>query len=272
MLLIFYMLICFFASTALYCVFLPSPNNWWYVLWVVCGILTMLVMFVLLLALNLFIFKITKPQNRFKHWVLWQYVDLILIFFNIKLEIEGKENIPADPVVVYANHKSMLDPVILFYVYRMCNKSIISAVGKSTLNKVGFMHRLMNYMGAISINRENDREAAKEMIVGIKRIKETKMGYIIFPEGGIKTRDTEEMVEVKAGAYKLATKAGAAISPVSIIGTSKFKHMNKFKANRCKIIIHKPIYKEEYDKLNTQELGEKVFEIVNAGVRDGQSN
>lgn len=272
MLLIFYMLICFFASTALYCVFLPSPNNWWYVLWVVCGILTMLVMFVLLLGLNLFIFKITKPQNRFKHWVLWQYVDLILIFFNIKIEIEGKENIPADPVVVYANHKSMLDPVILFYVYRMCNKSIISAVGKSTLNKVGFMHRLMNYMGAISINRENDREAAKEMIVGIKRIKETKMGYIIFPEGGIKTRDTEEMVEVKAGAYKLATKAGAAISPVSIIGTSKFKHMNKFKANRCKIIIHKPIYKEEYDKLNTQELGEKVFEIVNAGVRDGQSN
>jgi len=266
------MLICFFASTALYCVFLPSPNNWWYVLWVVCGILTMLVMFVLLLGLNLFIFKITKPQNRFKHWVLWQYVDLILIFFNIKLEIEGKENIPADPVVVYANHKSMLDPVILFYVYRMCNKSIISAVGKSTLNKVGFMHRLMNYMGAISINRENDREAAKEMIVGIKRIKETKMGYIIFPEGGIKTRDTEEMVEVKAGAYKLATKAGATISPVSIIGTSKFKHMNKFKANRCKIIIHKPIYKEEYDKLNTQELGEKVFEIVNAGVRDGQSN
>lgn len=269
MLLIFYMLICFFISTALYCVYLPSPNNWFYVLWVVCGLFTMIVMFILLLGLNLLIFRLTKPQNRLKHWILWQYVDLIMIFFNIKIEIEGKENIPQDPVVVYANHKSMLDPVILYYVYRMCNKSIISAVGKSTLNKVGFMHRLMKYMGAISINRDNDREAMKEMIEGIKRIKETKMGYIIFPEGGIKTRDTEEMVEVKAGAYKLATKAGASISPVSIIGTSKFIHMNKFKANRVKIVIHKPIYKEEYENINTQELGEKVFEIVNAGVRNG---
>ena len=77
------------------------------------------------------------------------------------------------------------------------------------------------------------------------------------------------MVEVKAGAYKLATKAEASISPVSIIGTSKFIHMNKFKANRVKIVIHKPIYKEEYENINTQELGEKVFEIVNAGVRNG---
>lgn len=270
MLLIFYMLICLFTSTALYCVYLPSPNNWFYVLWVICGILTMLVMFVALLGLNLLIFRFTKPTNRLKQSILWHYVDFILIFLKVKIEVEGTENIPDDPVIIYGNHKSMLDPVMLFYVYRMYHKSTLSAVGKSTLNKVGFMHFLMNAMGAISINRENDREAAKEMINGIKKIRETKMGYIIFPEGGIKTRETEEMVEVKPGAYKLATKAGASISPVSIIGSSKFNHLNKFKANRCKIIIHKPILEEEYKNLNTQELGEKVFEIVNAGVRDGR--
>jgi sRNA-binding regulator protein Hfq len=48
-------------------------------------------MFVLLLGLNLLIFRLTKPQNRLKHWILWQYVDLIMIFFNIKIEIEGKK-------------------------------------------------------------------------------------------------------------------------------------------------------------------------------------
>ena len=266
MLLIFYMLICFFVSSTLYCLYLPSPNNWFYVLWVFLGLITMLLMFGLLFLVNMLIFRITKPENKFKHWVLWQYVDLIMIFFHMHIEVEGKENIPEDPVVIYANHKSMLDPVILYYIYK---KSVLSAVGKSTLTKIGFMRRLMKYMGTITINRENDREAAKEMINGIKRIKDTKMGYIIFPEGGIKSRETEEMVEIKPGAYKLSTKAGATISPVSIIGSSKFIHMNKFSANCVKIVIHKPIYKEEYDRLNTQELGDKVFNIVNEGVRNG---
>lgn len=269
MLLIFYMLLCFAISTSLYVVYLPHPNNFYYVLWVVVAFFTMVLMFILLTLISLLIFRVTKPENKFKHFILWNYVDLILIFFNIKIEVSGIENIAEDPVVVYANHKSMLDPVLIYYVYRKYKKSILSAVGKATLNKVKFMKVLMNDMGAISINRENDREAAKEMIKGIKRIKETKMGYIIFPEGGIKTRDTEEMVEIKPGAYKLATKAGATISPLSIIGTSKFIHMNKFKANKVKIIIHKPIYKEEYENMNTQELGEKVFEIVNEGIKNG---
>ncbi len=269
MLLIFYMLLSFMISTTLYIVYLPHPNNWFYVLWAVVGLFTMILMFIILTLISLLIFRFTKPENRFKHFILWNYVDLILIFFNIKIEVSGVENIVEDPMVIYANHKSMLDPVLIYYVYRKYKKSIISAVGKSTLYKVRFMRMLMNDMGCISINRQNDREAAKEMIKGIKRIKDTKMGYIIFPEGGIKTRETEEMVEVKPGAYKLATKSGATISPVSIIGSSKFIHMNKFKANRVKMIIHNPIYKEEYDNLTTQELGDKVFEIVNEGIRNG---
>jgi 1-acyl-sn-glycerol-3-phosphate acyltransferase len=267
MLLIFYLIVCFIVSSALYSVYLPTPNNWWYLLWVIAGLGTMIIMFILLTLLNLLIFRYTKPENKFKHWVLWEYVDFILLFLHVKIEVEGLENIPTDPVIIYGNHKSMLDPVILYYIYK---KSMLSAVGKSTLNKVGFLRRLMRYMGCISINRDNDREAAKEMIKGIKRIKETGMGYIIFPEGGIKTRDTEEMVDVKPGAYKLSTKAEAAISPVSIIGTSKFIHMKFFGSNTCKVIIHKPILKEEYINLTTQELGDKVLDIVNTGVRNGK--
>ena len=87
-----------------------------------------------------------------------------MLFLNIRVEVSGKENIPTHPFVVYGNHKSMMDPVILYYVYH----TVISAAGKKTLEKVGFLRRLMRYMGAISIDRENDREAMKAMIDGIK--------------------------------------------------------------------------------------------------------
>lgn len=266
MLILFLMLLAFGISTFLYIFYLPIVNNWFYVLYVLCGFATSLVFFVLMLLLALLFFRFSKPQNRLKHAILWHYVDFIMIFLRIKIDVVGKENIPDAPFVVYGNHKSMMDPVMVYYVYH----KIISAVGKKTLEKVGFLRRLMKYMGAVAIDRENDREAMKAMIDGIKRMKETKMGYIIFPEGGIKTRETEEMIEIKPGAYKLAMKGEANISPVSIIGSSKMATRKKFRTFRVKIIIHKPITPNEYKNMNTQELGEKVFEIVNEGVRNAR--
>lgn len=266
MLLLFLILIVWAGSSALYILFCPIINNWFYALYIGLGFITSLVFFIIFTLIVLLFFRYQKPNNKAKHEMLWQYVDFIMLFLNIRVEVSGKENIPTHPFVVYGNHKSMMDPVILYYVYH----TVISAAGKKTLEKVGFLRRLMRYMGAISIDRENDREAMKAMIDGIKRMKETNMGYIIFPEGGIKTRETEEMVDVKPGAYKLASKGDASISPVSIIGTSKLATRKGHRSFKVKVIIHKPITPEEYKDLNTQELGEKVFEIVNEGVRNGR--
>lgn len=266
MLILFLMILAFAGSTALYILFLPIINNWFYLIYVLCGAATSLVFVILLTLLVIIFFKFSKPQNRLKHWCLWQYVDVIMIFSHIRLEVVGRENIPSHPFVVYGNHKSMMDPVMCYYVY----KTVISAAGKKTLEKVKPLKALMRYMGAISIDRDNDREAMKAMVDGIKRMKESNMGYIIFPEGGIKTRDTEEMVEIKPGAYKLATKGEATISPVSIIGSSQIASRKGMKTIRVKIIIHKPITPEDYKDLSTQELGEKVFNIVNEGVRNGR--
>ena len=62
----------------------------------------------------------------------------------------------------------------------------------------------------LKINRSSDRDAAKSIVEGIKFMKEGN-GIILFPEGGIKTREVEQMVSIKPGAYKLATKSEAII-------------------------------------------------------------
>ena len=72
-----------------------------------------------------------------------------------------------------------------------------------TIKKELFKSHIMKVIGntfkAVIMNREDDREAAKAMISAIKQVKDgTSM--IIFPEGGIKTRDVEEMVNLRAGA------------------------------------------------------------------------
>ena len=91
---------------------------------------------------------------------------------------------------------------------------------------------------------------------------------IIFPEGGIKTRDVEEMVNLRAGAYKLATKSGAMILPCSIIGSSQIKSNRRIKRKDVTVIFYKPISKEEYQSMNTTEIGLRVEEIINSGIKE----
>lgn len=266
MLIFFILLLVWAASSALYIQFLPILNNWFYAIWIIAGLGTMLVFFIIMTLFNLFILKITKPYSKIKHFIFWHYCDFIIDFLKIDIDVQGKENIPDLPFCIYANHKSMLDPLILYYVYRRR----ISAAGKKTLEKVGFVKALMKWMGAIAIDRENDREALRAMKSGAKYMAENNFGYIIFPEGGIKTRETEEMVNVKPGAYKLAEWGGANISPASLIGTSKISTRKFGRKVKVKVIIHKPITPEEYKDLNTQEIGDKVFNLVNEGVNSGK--
>ncbi|MGM9971579.1 MAG: lysophospholipid acyltransferase family protein [Anaeroplasmataceae bacterium] len=241
-------------------------NGWSLAIYILGGILSAIIIWILITLLMVLFFRATKCNNKLKHKILWQYTDLILFAGRIKVEIVGKENIPSEPCVVYGNHKSMIDPVIIYNSY----KKVMTAAAKKTLGKIKILKYIMDSLGVILIDRENDREAMKEIIRGIKNINDYNIGYMIFPEGGIKTRETEQMHDVKPGSYKLATKANAVISPVSIIGSSKIASRRLFTITKIKLVIHKPIYPEEYNNLSTIELGDKVLNIVNEGVKNGR--
>ena len=129
------------------------------------------------------------------------------------------------------------------------------------------MSQLATVFGAVPINRENDREAAKSIIKAIKLVK-SGLSMIIFPEGGIKSRETEEMVNLRAGAYKLVTKSEVDLLPVTILGNTKIKEATLFKKAKVKIIIHSAIKKEEYNNMTTQEIGLKVQNIINGDINE----
>lgn len=254
-----------FGYTYLYS--LLSTNPYMLFLWFPLGFLTSVLLFAIFILIFIWLLPYSKQDNKLKHAIVYQLVKFVCTILKIKVEVIGKENIPKDTFVIYGNHKSQLDPVIIYRAYH----KILSAIAKSDLVGVPFLSRMMKGLGVVALDRRNDREGAKSIVDAIKRVKSGK-NYIIFPEGGVKTRSTENMVALRAGAYKLATKAGAVISPVSIVGSSLLSENCPKHFTKITIIIHKPILKEEYNDFNTTQIGQKIFTIVNTGISTMKPN
>ena len=243
---------------------IPTPSPWFIILWIFLALLTSIALIIIWFLLFIKLCPRSKPNGKIRHFVLRDLVFLFVKIYHVKYEVVGRENIPNETFVVYANHKSNMDPLILY----LALKTRLTAVGKSTLFKNPVMNNIKETFGAISIDRDNDREALKQIIFAIKEIKEG-LSMIIFPEGGIKDRNEEEMVSLRAGAYKLVTKSQATILPVSIIGSSEISKRKRYKRKNVKVVIHNPIRYDEFKDKNTNEIGLMVEEIINNGVKNG---
>ena len=158
------------------------------------------------------LFHLEKASEKCVHFLLGILIRWIFICFGVKLHVEGKENIPAwgSHVCYIANHQSALDiPVLL------------------------------NLLRCIPLDRSSLRAGLQSILTGVERI---KSGYPmgIFPEG---TRSkTGEIAEMKAGAFKMATKAKALLVPVAMKNTrTAFEASDSLKRVHVYVKIMKPI-------------------------------
>jgi 1-acyl-sn-glycerol-3-phosphate acyltransferase len=241
-------------------------------IWTPLGFLTSAILMALYLLFLIYVlFPILKPGSILLQKLTYPFIKFVNILARIKIEVVGYENIPSETFVIYANHKSMLDITI---IYEALNRPV-SAIAKKELAEVPVLKTLIKDLYVQTVDRENDMAAVKSLVKAMKYVKEG-LPYFIFPEGGIKTRETELMTSLRPGAYKLATKPGATILPVSIIGSSKLAKNSFKKHTDIKVIFHKPINKEEYSEkfineeiskeVNTKELGKYVQDIIDRGV------
>ena len=253
------------AFTALfsYLYSLLALNSLWFIiLYIFLGFITAIIFLIILVFIFIFITGKCKATNKYNHAILYQLLNFVRIVLRIKLEVKGIENIPNDTFVVYGNHKSNCDVILVYLAY----KKVMSAVAKKELAKIPILRFIMKSFKVIPLDRENEREGVKALLEAIKLV---KGGYnmIIFPEGGVKTREYETMVGFKAGSFKLATKPGATISPCSIIGSSKISKNYPWHKSKVTIIIHKPISSEIYNNENTFALGDEVQRMIDDGVK-----
>lgn len=139
----------------------------------------------------------------------WHYQSLILIW---TLKLSGREKIPWNrPVVMVANHRSLVDILALYKVRRP-----FKWVSKAENFKLPFVGWVLSLTNCIRIERGSARsgfqfisQAEKEMQKG--------SSVMIFPEG---TRSRNlEMRNFMDGAFVLAKKMNCGIIPVVHTGT-----------------------------------------------------
>jgi len=241
------------------CYFIPlSP--WFFFLWIPLSLILSALILILFALAFIKIQAKTKPNHKFKHFVLRNALKFSLILLRTPIKIYGKENLPKEMgYTVYGNHKSNMDVV---YAY-LATSGFPTALGKKSLFQNSILKDLGEGFQALPIDRENDREAIKSILKAIKNIKDYKLNYIIFPEGGVKSRETEEMVNLRAGAYKVAVKANAPIVPLCIIGSSKLQHKKWYQKEKIRLYFLKPLMPEDYKDLNTTEIGHLVEQQIN---------
>jgi cytidylate kinase len=138
-------------------------------------------------------------------------VAVMRVFF--RLESRGRDNIPATgPVLLVANHSSVLDPPLVGGAAprQLC------FLAKAELFGVPLFGGLIRRLNAAPIRREGADPAALRTAM---RVLEGGGALLIFPEG---TRGEEGVLRAaKSGAGMLAVLSGAPVVPVYVRGSGR---------------------------------------------------
>ncbi|MCB2355020.1 lysophospholipid acyltransferase family protein [Clostridium estertheticum] len=226
--------------------------------------------FYMLFITNLIWINFKKPKlNRIKRQksikeaevylfkVATNWANFILKAANLNLTVSGRENIPKEACLFVGNHQSNLDiPVILSNM-----NNITGAVAKKSMIKIPIMSYWMKQIHCVFMDRENPRQALKDIAEGVEYLKN---GYsmLIFPEGTRSRSNT--MGEFKKGSMRLAIKAGVPIVPITLYDTYTALEGNngKIKRAKAKLIFGKPIYLDDMSKEEKANISDVVQNII----------
>ncbi|MEX0981187.1 MAG: 1-acylglycerol-3-phosphate O-acyltransferase [Bacteroidales bacterium] len=141
----------------------------------------------------------------------WHYQSLIIFW---KLRLEGRKKIPWDrPVVLVANHRSLVDILALYKVRRP-----FKWVSKAENFNLPFIGMVLSLTNCVRINRESIR-SGQQFISQAENEMKKGSSVMIFPEG---TRSKSgEMRAFREGAFLLAKRMRCGIIPVVHTGTEK---------------------------------------------------
>ncbi len=174
------------------------------------------------------------------------------------IQLIGIENVPTSGGVLFvANHQSNFDiPILIAHVPR--DKGFIA---KLELLKVPSFGRWMKYIGCVFIDRKDPRQSLKDINDAAERLK-SGHSLVIFPEG---TRSADGTVApFRAGGLKLALKAKVPVVPVTISGSKNImpKGSSLIKSASVKVIISPPLVPDEFTKMDSTQISEKVRNII----------
>ena len=184
---------------------------------------------------------------------------VILKITGVKTTVIGEENIPDEAVLYIGNHRSFFD---ILLTYSRC-KRLTGYIAKKEMEKIPSLSTWMRNLYCLFLDRENPREGLKTILKAIDYVKQG-VSIFIFPEGTRNKGEELSMLPFKDGAFKISTKTGCPIIPVSLNNTSAIFEDQLPRIMKRHVIIEygKPIYPNELDKETKKHIGSYVQDII----------
>lgn len=181
--------------------------------------------------------QLMSMRMRLTIATLWnRFVSLSLLraTTGIRVEIEGRENIPKQAFVALSNHQSEWETLHLCYLLNPIN-----SVLKKELLRIPFFGWALWGSGHIGIDRSNARGSIKRIEeLGLKRLKKG-VNVLIFPEG-TRVAGGEFRRFTRTGA-KLAIDAGVPLLPIAHTASNCWSPSGSFRKGTIKVVVGKPI-------------------------------
>lgn len=163
-----------------------------------------------LLVLYFAVFRILRPwkkdKTRYGMRMQQAYANVVLKVFGTRLTITGA--LPPTPALLVANHRSLLDPVIII--------SQITARGVSKAEVEGYpiLGAAVRQTGIIFVKRD-DRQSRLGAKNAIGQHLEQGWSVLVFPEGTVSNEKTT--LPFKKGSFEQAVEAGVPVVPIALI-------------------------------------------------------
>lgn len=192
-----------------------------------------------------------SEEERYK--IARKCISIMMRNGHIETEAFGTELLPKEGgYVMYSNHQGKYDTLGIMSVHNEPCTIVMDAY-RSRLPIVD------PFIDLVRGSRLDKTDIKSQIKTILKIAEEVKKGrkYIVFPEGGY-DHNKNDLQEFKPGAFKCATKSGAPIVPVAIIDSYKPFGINSLRRVKTQVHFLKPIFFEEYQEMNTQEIAEMV--------------
>ena len=147
-------------------------------------------------------------------WVYWPVRAFLQPFLTLyfRLRRAGRAHVPPGPVLLAADHRSFLDPVVI----GCCVPRPIYFMAKRELFDRRVAGWFLNALGAFPVRRG---ESDEESMATARILLERGEGVLIFPEGA--RHRSGPLHPPRRGVGRLALQTGAPIVPVAIKGTER---------------------------------------------------
>lgn len=184
-----------------------------------------------------------KQSQRFYH-VVYYIATVIFRIIHPVWRVSGRENIPADPYIIVANHSAATDPIYIVLGHHP--KILYRIMAKRELMDKPVVGWFLGKIGAYPVDRDGSDAAA--VMTAMKTLR-SGQSMMLFPEG-TRVRPGQPS-NPKGGAVVLATRCNVPIVPV-YVSTEK----RLFRPIR--IVYGEPYHPQATDRHLSQEEQERL--------------